>query len=256
MIAAAREIATAAVSAMLRQLSFGIWRHRKIICEGMDEDRGRREEAAGEGGKGHEWGGQGGKGVDGGARQAAKRGDAGSEGAAVNLRGRQERVETAERGGRHGEGGGPEGRPPLMPFRQSAIPPEQESEMQERAWMRIRGEAPRLAEKDREVRRGSAGCRKRRRRWPEGRTASSRTQKVTPPPRMWRGGHRPGKGPERREERLDRSGGSGAGSRSGEQGLQGGPATSHPRPRASADGLRLGVATAAAVCAAAGTEGA
>ena len=31
MIAAAREIATAVVSAMLRQPSFGIWRHRKII---------------------------------------------------------------------------------------------------------------------------------------------------------------------------------------------------------------------------------
>ena len=38
------------------------------------------------------------------------------------------------------------GRPPLMPFRQPAIPPEQESEMQERAWRRIRGEAARLAE--------------------------------------------------------------------------------------------------------------
>ena len=33
MIAAAREIAASAVSAMLRQLSFGIWRHRKIICD-------------------------------------------------------------------------------------------------------------------------------------------------------------------------------------------------------------------------------
>ena len=221
MIAAAQKIATGAVSAMLRQLSFGIWRHRKIICEGMDEDRGRREKAAGEGGKGHGRGGLGGGGMDGGARQAAKEGDAGSGGAAVNLRGRQERVETAEREGwRHGEGGGPEGRPQLMPFRQPAIPPEQETEMQEGAWMRIRGEAPRLAEKDREVRRGSAGCRKRRRRWPEGRTASSRTQKVTPPPRMWSGGRRPGKGPERREGRLDRIGGSGAGSRNGEQGEQ------------------------------------
>ena len=65
---------------------------------------------------------------------------------------RQERVERAEReGGRHQEGGEPEGRPPLMPFRQPAIPPEQESEMQERAWRRIRGEAARLAERDREV---------------------------------------------------------------------------------------------------------
>ena len=70
----------------------------------------------------------------------------------ANLQRRQERVERAEReGGRHGEGGGPEGRSPLMPFRQPAIPPEQESEMQERAWRRIRGEAARLAERDREV---------------------------------------------------------------------------------------------------------
>ena len=38
-----------------------------------------------------------------------------------------------------------------MPFRQPAIPPEQEGEMQDRAWRRIRGEAARLAERDREV---------------------------------------------------------------------------------------------------------
>ena len=38
-----------------------------------------------------------------------------------------------------------------MPFRQPAIPPEQEGEMQERAWSRIMGEAARLAERDREV---------------------------------------------------------------------------------------------------------
>ena len=38
-----------------------------------------------------------------------------------------------------------------MPFRQPAIPPEQEAEMQERAWRRIRGEAAKLAERDREV---------------------------------------------------------------------------------------------------------
>ena len=51
----------------------------------------------------------------------------------------------------HGGRGVPEGHMPLMPFRQPAIPPEQESGMQERAWMRIRGEAATLAEKDREV---------------------------------------------------------------------------------------------------------
>ena len=67
-----------------------------------------------------------------------------------DLRRRQERQERAEREGRrHGDGGGPEGCPRLMPFRQPAIPPEQESEMQEKAWRRIRDEAARLAEKDR-----------------------------------------------------------------------------------------------------------
>ena len=69
-----------------------------------------------------------------------------------DLRRRQERVERAEgEGRRHGEGRGPEGRPPLMPLGQPAIPPEQESEMQERAWTRIMGEVARLAERDREV---------------------------------------------------------------------------------------------------------
>ena len=52
----------------------------------------------------------------------------------ANLRRRLERVERVEReGGRHVESGGPEGLPPLPPFRQPASPPEQESEMQERA---------------------------------------------------------------------------------------------------------------------------
>ena len=70
----------------------------------------------------------------------------------ADLRRRMERVERAElEGGRHGESGGPEDRPPLLPFRQPAIPPQQESEMQERAWRQIRGEAARLAERDREV---------------------------------------------------------------------------------------------------------
>ena len=69
----------------------------------------------------------------------------------VDLRRRQEGVGRAEReGGRQEEGRGREGTP-LVPFRQAAIPPEQEGEMQERAWRRIRGEAARLAERDREV---------------------------------------------------------------------------------------------------------
>ena len=66
-------------------------------------------------------------------------------------RSRQERVERAEREeGRQEEGRGQEGTP-LVPFRQPAIPPEQEGEMQERAWRRIRREAAKLAERDREV---------------------------------------------------------------------------------------------------------
>ena len=70
----------------------------------------------------------------------------------ADLRRRLERVESAEReGGRHRESGGLKGRPPLQPFRQPAVPQEQESEMQERAWRQIGGEARRLVERDREV---------------------------------------------------------------------------------------------------------
>ena len=69
----------------------------------------------------------------------------------ADLRRRHEGVEGAERGGgRQEEGRGREDTP-LVPFRQPAIPTEQEGEMQERAWRRIRGGAARLAERDREV---------------------------------------------------------------------------------------------------------
>ena len=69
----------------------------------------------------------------------------------ADLRRRQEGVERAEReGGQQEEGRGREDTP-LVPFRQPAIPPEQEGEMQERAWRRIRGEAVRLADRDREA---------------------------------------------------------------------------------------------------------
>ena len=69
----------------------------------------------------------------------------------ADLRRRQEGVERAEReGGRQEEGRGRKDAP-LVPFRQPAIPPEQEGEMQERAWGRIRGEAARLTDRDREV---------------------------------------------------------------------------------------------------------
>ena len=65
-------------------------------------------------------------------------------------------MERAEREGeRHREqaekSGGSEGCPPLQPFRQPPIAQEMESEMQERAWRQIRGEAARLPERDREV---------------------------------------------------------------------------------------------------------
>ena len=65
---------------------------------------------------------------------------------------------------------GSEGRLPLQPFRQPAIPPEMEREMQERVWRQIRGEARQLAERDREVAAWEPGCRRRRGRWPDGHT--------------------------------------------------------------------------------------
>ena len=69
----------------------------------------------------------------------------------ADLRRRQERVERAERErGRHEEGRGQECTP-LVPFRQPAIPLEQEGEMQERACRRIKGEAVKPAERDREL---------------------------------------------------------------------------------------------------------
>ena len=69
----------------------------------------------------------------------------------ADLRRRQEGEERAEReGGQQEEGRGREDTP-LVPFRRPAIPPEQGGEMQERAWRRIRGEAARLADRDRAV---------------------------------------------------------------------------------------------------------
>ena len=69
----------------------------------------------------------------------------------ADLRRGQEGVERAEReGGQREEGRGREDTL-LVPFRQPAIPWEPEGEMQERAWRRIRGEAARLSDRDREV---------------------------------------------------------------------------------------------------------
>ena len=134
------------------------------------------------------------------------------------LRRRQEGDERAEWGeGRQEEGSGREDTL-LVPFQRPAIPPEQEGEMQERAWRRIRGEVVRLADRDRAV------AARERRVWEEeeavapGLAGSSRIQKGTPPPRMWRGGRRQGRGPGRRTRRQGRKGGSGAGGRSEGQG--------------------------------------
>ena len=139
---------------------------------------------------------------------------------------RLERVERAERESEQPRelaqgGGGLECRPPLQPFRQPAIPPEQEREMQERAWGQIRGEAARLAERDREV-----TARERRVLEEEealakgGHTGSSRTQKGTSPPGMRRDICCPGRGPDEKEGRLGKQGESGARCMGVEQGRQ------------------------------------
>ena len=131
---------------------------------------------------------------------------------------RQEGVERAEwEGGRQEEGRGWEDTP-LVPFRQPAIPPEQEGEMQERAWRRIRGEAARLADRDRVV-----AARERRVREEEEAVARG-AHRVLPDPEGDTpstdvvGRSRQGKGPGRRTRRQGRKGGNGAGGRSEEQG--------------------------------------
>ena len=87
---------------------------------------------------------------------------------------RQEGVERAEReGGRQEEGRGREDTP-LVPFRQPAI--QQEGEMQERAWRRIRGEAARLADRDREV------AARERRVWEEEEALARGAHRVLPDP--------------------------------------------------------------------------
>ena len=92
--------------------------------------------------------------------------------------------------------------------------------MHERAWRRIRAEAARLAERDREVA-------EREHRVREEEEAVARgAHRVIPdpegdtPPRMWRDGRRLGRGQEGRKERLGKRKESDAGWRSGEQGKQ------------------------------------
>ena len=122
--------------------------------EGVGEVRGSREEPEGEGGQGHGGAGR----VEEGRTERTDRPQGGEAQAVEELqrawadhRRRQEWVERAEREAeRQEEGRGQEGTP-LVPFRQPAIPQEQEGEMQERVWRRIRGEAANLAERDRTV---------------------------------------------------------------------------------------------------------
>ena len=222
----------------------------------MGEDRGSREEPEGERGQGHGWGGQGGGGEDGGDRQAAGRGGAGSGGAAVGVGGPSEKGGEGG-GGRHEEGVGPKGRPPLMPFRQPAVPPEEESEMQERPWRQIRGEAERLAEGDRVV-----AARERRVREEE-ETVAREAHRVLPdlegntPSTDVEGRSPSGRRAREEEEQAGEGEGEAApGGGAGSRGSRGGAAASEPQRRADTDRLGLGVARVAAVCAAAGTEGA
>ena len=129
--------------------------------------------------------------------------------------------------------------------------------MQVRAWRRIRGEAVRLAERDREV-----AALERRVRNEEEAVARGAHRVLSDDERghplhgcggavavreKGQGGGRGGWAGEGQA-----APGGGAGSR----GSRGGAEVCQPRPRADADGLGLGVATAAAVCAAAGTDGA
>ena len=174
----------------------------------------------------------------------------------ADLRRRQEGDERAEReGGRQEEGRRREDTP-LVPFRRPAIPPEQEGEMQEREWRRIREEeAARLADRDRAV-----AARERRVREEE--------EAVAPggplgPPGSGRGHPLHGCGGEVAVREKGQGGGRGgrAGKREAAQGGgargrggRGGTAAGQPQSGADADGLGLGVPAAAAVCAAAGAE--
>ena len=168
---------------------------------------------------------------------------------------RPEGVERAEReGGQQEEGRGREGTP-LVPFRQRAIPPEQEGEMQERAWRRTRGEAARLAEKGEGG--GGTGAQG------AGGGGSGGPGGSPGPPGSGRGHPLHGCGRAVAVSEKGQGGGRGDGAGKGEaaqgggargRGGGGGAAAGQPQPRADANGLGLGVAAAAAACAAAGAE--
>ena len=139
---------------------------------------------------------------------------------------RLERVETAGRDGerpseRAQGSGGPGSCPPLQPLRQPGIPPEVEREVQEGASRRIRGEAARSEERDREVVEWERMVRE------EEEVAARGGNRIIPhpeggypPPRIRRNGHRPRKGQEGREKKVGMRGGSNAGWRNREQGSQ------------------------------------
>ena len=150
----------------------------------------------------------------------------------ADLRRRQEGEERAEReGGRQEEGRGREDTP-LVPFRQPAIPPEQEGEMQERAWRRIRGEAARLADRNRAV-----AARERRVREEEEEAVARGARRVLPDPdgntpsTDVEGGSPSGKrateeGEEAGQDRGKRRRGEGPGA----GGAKGAPRTASPSP--------------------------
>ena len=128
--------------------------------------------------------------------------------------------------------------------------------MQERAWRRIRAEAARLAERDREVAARERGQREEKEAVAQGGPLG--------PPGSGRGHplHRCGGAVAVREK--GQGGGRGGGAGKGEaaqgggargRGGGGGAVAGQAEPRADADGLGLGVPAAAAVCAAASAEG-
>ena len=126
----------------------------------MPEGRGGGEEAAGEGGTGDGCGGRGGRHAGKHARHPGGGGEAQAveelRRALADVRRRTERVERAERDSerqeQRGQGGEEaEGCPPLRLFRQPGIAPEAEQGVQQRRWDRIRHEAARLKESNREV---------------------------------------------------------------------------------------------------------
>ena len=173
----------------------------------------------------------------------------------ADLRRRQEGVEWAEReGGRQEEGRGREDTP-LVPFGRPAIPPEQEGELQERAWRRIRGGGGEAGGQGQGG--GGAGA-----QGAGGGGGGGPGGPLGPP---GSGGGHPLHGCGGAVAVRQKGQGGGRGGRAGKgeaaqgggargRGGGGGTAAGQPQSGAEADGLGLGVPAAAAVCAAAGAE--